>query len=95
MFSPITMIAPNKRSMMPPITGDGIVWRRTPILPTKARTMAVMAAQVITAGLKTFVRATAPVTSEYVVLGGPPRKDANDVAMPSPNMVFLMPGSFI
>ncbi len=61
---PTTAMAPKSSSMMPPITGTGTVCSRAPTLPTKARRMAVIAVQVMTAGLQILVRATAPVTSE-------------------------------
>ena len=61
---PTTVIAPKSRSMMPPMTGTGIVCSSAPTFPTKASRMAKIAAQVMMAGLKARVRVTAPVTSE-------------------------------
>ena len=39
-LSPTTVMAPKSRSMMPPITGTGMVCSRAPILPIKARATA-------------------------------------------------------
>ena len=62
-----------------------------PTLPIKATATAITAAQVIITGLNALVSITAPVTSEYVVLGGPPNKPTTVVARPSPSNV-LKPG---
>ena len=64
MFRPTTMMAPNKRIMIPPMTGAGMQLRKAPTLATMESRMAHSAAQVMTAGLKARVRVTAPVTSE-------------------------------
>ena len=58
---PMTMIAPNSSSMIPPMTGAGTVCNSAPSLPINASAIAKIAAQVIIAGLKTRVKATAPV----------------------------------
>ncbi len=57
-------IIPKSRSMMPPMTGPGMVRRTAPSLPANASTMAANAAMRIRRGSVALVRATAPVTSE-------------------------------
>ena len=42
---------PKSSSMIPPITGAGMVESTAPSLPTKASTIAVIAAKVMIAGL--------------------------------------------
>ena len=91
---PKVAIIPKSKSIIPPITGVGIVAKIAPSFPINAKSIAQIAAQVIIAGLYAFVTVTAPVTSEYVVLGGPPKSDATDVARPSPKSVFFNPGFF-
>ncbi|AZV30887.1 hypothetical protein CU110_05170 [Cobetia sp. ICG0124] len=93
-FIPTTAIDPNSKHMMPPMTGVGIVCSTAPTLPMKASEMATQAATVMTRGLKLRVSMTAPVTSEYVVLGGPPNNEAALVARPSPSSVRCSPGFF-
>ena len=63
-FRPTTMMAPNSRIMIPPMTGTGMELKNAPSLLTHESTMAQMAAHVMTPGLNARVRATAPVTSE-------------------------------
>ena len=63
-LTPMAAIMPKSSSMMPPMTGAGIVRRTAPSLPAKARTMAATAAMRIRPGSVALVRATAPVTSE-------------------------------
>ncbi|CSA36484.1 Uncharacterised protein [Vibrio cholerae] len=93
-FKPTVAMDPNSRIMMPPMTGTGMVCSSAPSLPTKASTMAVIAAQVMIAGLNARVSITAPVTSLYVVLGGAPSMVAAMVATPSPAIVRCKPGFF-
>ena len=64
LLSPTITMVPNKIINIPPITGAGIVCKIAPSLPKNERAIAIKAAQVIIAGLKALVRATAPVTSE-------------------------------
>ena len=61
---PTLAMMPKSSSMIPPMTGAGMVESTAPSLPTKASTIAVIAAKVMIAGLYAFVRLTAPVTSE-------------------------------
>lgn len=67
---PKEAIVPNKSSMIPPKTEAGMDFNKALILPKTEKTIPVTAAIRITAGLVTFVKDTAPVTSEYVVTGG-------------------------
>ncbi len=50
-FMPTEAMVPNSRQRMPPITGTGMLCRIAPNLPTKARVMAITAAQVMIFGL--------------------------------------------
>jgi len=89
---PIAAIIPNKRTIIPPITGMGIVFRIAPNFPKNAKAIAIIAAIVISFVSNLFNNATAPVTSEYVVFGGPPKNEARIVAIPSPRSVLCKPG---
>ena len=60
---PIDEIIPNRRIEIPPITGPGIVQIIEVNFGTKESTIANTAAILMIAGLKTPVRATAPVFS--------------------------------
>ena len=93
-LTPTDAMVPKSRSMMPPRTASGIVLRRALTLPKIEKRMPNTAAMRITAGSAIFVSDTAPVTSEYVVTGGPPRIAEATHASPSPNMVRCRPGSF-
>ena len=53
------------------------------------------AAILITSGSYTFVSARTPVFSPYVVLAGPPNREASIVASPSPRSVRCRPGSLM
>ena len=69
---PKEAIVPNRSNMIPPKTDAGMDFNKALILPKTEKTIPVTAAIRITAGFVTFVKDTAPVTSEYVVTGGPP-----------------------
>jgi len=66
------------------MTGAGIVFSTAFSLPKKASRIAKIAAILIYVTSVAFVRATAPITSAYVVLGGPPTNEAKEEAIPSP-----------
>ena len=91
---PKEAIVPNKSNMIPPKTDAGMDFNKALILPKTEKTIPVTAAIRITAGLVTFVKDTAPVTSDYVVTGGPPTNPAKAQARPSPNSVRCNPGFF-
>ncbi len=57
-------------------TAVGMVWIAAPTFPTREIRIAERAAILIQAGSVTLVSDTAPVTSEYVVTGAPPRNAA-------------------
>ena len=59
-----------------------------PTLPITERSIAETAEILNTDGSVTLVSETAPVTSEYVVTGAPPKKAAKQQEMPSPNKVL-------
>ena len=84
---------PNSSSITPPITGSGIDAKNALNLPKNAMQMANTAAHVIMTGLLFLVIITAPVTSPYVVTGGPPIKPATHTPKPSPASVLSNPGS--
>ena len=89
---PKEAIVPNKSSIIPPKTDAGMDFNKALILPKTEKTIPVTAAIRITAGFVTFVKDTAPVTSEYVVTGGPPTNPAKTQARPSPSSVRCKPG---
>ena len=62
----------------------GINPMRQANLGQKLSRMAKQAARRITAGSNTFVRLSTPVFSPYVVLAGAPKREAKNVAKPSP-----------
>jgi len=70
------------------MTGAGIVLNTPPNFPKNANKIANPAAIVINLGSNFLINVTAPVTSEYVVLGGPPNIEAKNVATPSPSNVL-------
>ena len=72
---------------------EGTVWMAAPIFGKKLSRMAKHAAIRITRGSYTFVKASTPVFSPYVVLAGAPKKPARLVARPSPSKVRCRPGS--
>ena len=63
-LKPITAMVPNNSTIIPPITGTGMVDKTAPVFPIKDKVIAKKAAHVIMTGLKDLVNATAPVTSE-------------------------------
>ena len=87
LLMPTDAMEPNRRSMMPPRTACGIVCITAPTLPISASTTAETPAMRSTEGSVTFVSDTAPVTSEYVVIGAPPRNAARQQESPSPSNV--------
>ncbi len=91
---PKEAIVPNRSNMIPPKTDAGMDFNKALILPKTEKTIPVTAAIRITAGFVTFVKDTAPVTSEYVVTGGPPTNPAKTQARPSPSSVRCKPGFF-
>ncbi len=82
---PTEAIVPKSNNIIPPSTACGILCKSTFSLPMTENTIAVMR---ITCGSVIFVICYAPVTSLYVVTGGPlinaPIKHAN----PSPSNVL-------
>ena len=93
-LSPLEAIIPNSKIDTPPITGDGIVEIRAENLPTKLKISANTAAPPNTNTEKIRVIASTPMFSPYVVLGGPPKSDANIIAVPSAKIERCNPGSF-
>ena len=74
--------------MIPPSTADGMLCSNELSLPITENTIAVAADMRTTCGCVIFVIDIAPVTSLYVVTGGPPNKAAERHANPSPNRVL-------
>ena len=79
--------------MIPPRIAWSMLRRRALTFPTREKMIPVTAAMRKTAGSVIFVRDMAPVTSEYVVTGGPPTREAKRQASPSPSIVRCRPGS--
>ena len=94
-FTPTDAIVPKSSSIMPPRTASGMVFSSALTLPSTENSMPKIPAIRITEGSVIFVREIAPVTSEYVVTGGPPINEATIQAIPSPSIVRCRPGSEI
>ena len=94
-FKPFTAINPYRSNDTPPSTAFGIVETSAVNLPKNPITIANIAASPITLTLATLVIPTTDVFSPYVVLAGPPKAPATNVAIPSPNRVLSSPGSLI
>ena len=91
-WMPTPAIVPNSISMMPPSTACGMLCRKAPTLPSTENAIAASAVIRSTDGSVTRVICTAPVTSLYVVTGGPPASAPNRMASASPSSVRCSPG---
>ena len=85
---PIAEIIPYKTNEIPPIIAVGITLIKAANLGENESITAITAAILITLGSYTLDSAKTPVFSPYVVLAGPPNREASVVAKPSPNNVL-------
>ena len=84
---------PYSTSDTPPTTHAGMAATSAANFGENENTMAKRAAMRMTRGSNTFVSASTPVFSPYVVFAGAPNSDAMMVARPSPKRVRCRPGS--
>ena len=90
---PTAEIMPYSTSDTPPMTQAGMAAMTAANFGQNENAMANSAARRMTRGSNTFVSASTPVFSPYVVFAGAPNSDARMVARPSPSSVRCRPGS--
>lgn len=92
---PEAAMTPKSSMETPPMTGVGMLWISAASLPRHESRMAKTAAPPMTQVEKTFVMASTPMFSPYVVFGVEPKKPEMMVERPLPKMERSRPGSFV